>query len=308
MAVTSEKKSGTRFPQLSVLALGAALVALSSPALAQQDDHHHDGDGRGNGQPQQQRQQQQQQPQQRQQQASRPAPAAAPARAQGQGQGQGQPQAQAQVQFRGSVQSSAPTRGENGRNSGSWQGQSRPAQGNAAPNGWQQRGPQSNEAAVQGQPGQQRSYGVRTDGSRGAWNAQGRGDWHGNDGPGRGGPGYGDGGPGRGNPGYGNSGQWSHGWRQDNRYDWRGWREQNRDDFHAGRYYAPYRDYSYNRLGIGVYLQPLFFGSDYWISDTDYYHLPPAYGPYHWVRYYNDAIMVNTYSGQVADVIYDFFW
>ena len=103
-------------------------------------------------------------------------------------------------------------------------------------------------------------------------------------------------------------GQWNHAWRQDNRYDWRDYREANRDEFHAGRYYAPYRDYSYDRLGVGFYLQPLFFGQDYWIADPWDYHLPPAYGPYQWVRYYNDVLLVNVDTGQVADVIYDFFW
>ncbi|WP_409574764.1 RcnB family protein [Sphingopyxis sp. PET50] len=33
-----------------------------------------------------------------------------------------------------------------------------------------------------------------------------------------------------------------------------------------------------------------------------------AYGGYRWVRYYNDALLVDTYSGEVVDVIYDFFW
>ena len=31
-------------------------------------------------------------------------------------------------------------------------------------------------------------------------------------------------------------------------------------------------------------------------------------GPYRWVRYYDDALLVDIYSGEVVDVIYDFFW
>ena len=39
-----------------------------------------------------------------------------------------------------------------------------------------------------------------------------------------------------------------------------------------------------------------------------YYRLPPAYGGTRWIRYYNDALLVDTYSGEVIDVIYDIFW
>ena len=48
--------------------------------------------------------------------------------------------------------------------------------------------------------------------------------------------------------------------------------------------------------------------SNYWLNDPWQYRLPPAYGPYRWVRYYNDALLVDIYSGQVVDVIYGFFW
>ncbi|WP_342449817.1 RcnB family protein [Sphingomonas jejuensis] len=36
--------------------------------------------------------------------------------------------------------------------------------------------------------------------------------------------------------------------------------------------------------------------------------MPPAYGSYRWVRYYDDALLVDVRSGYVVDVIYDFFW
>jgi hypothetical protein len=106
----------------------------------------------------------------------------------------------------------------------------------------------------------------------------------------------------------GNYRQWNRGWRNDNRYDWQRYRGSNRNIYHLRPYYAPYRSYSYRRLGIGFYLDPLFFGQDYWIGDPGYYRLPAVYGPYRWVRYYDDALLVNIYTGEVADVIYDFFW
>jgi len=108
--------------------------------------------------------------------------------------------------------------------------------------------------------------------------------------------------------GYRNDRQWDRNWRNNNRYDWQRYRQYNRNAYHLGRYYSPYRNYSYRRLNIGFYLDPLFFSQDYWIGDPGYYRLPDVYGPYRWVRYYDDALLVDVYSGEVVDVIYDFFW
>jgi hypothetical protein len=102
--------------------------------------------------------------------------------------------------------------------------------------------------------------------------------------------------------------RWDRNWRNNNRYDWQRYRTYNRSAYHMNRYYAPYRNYSYRRLGIGFQLDPLFFGQDYLIGNPGYYRLPDVYGPYRWVRYYDDALLVDVYSGQVVDVIYDFFW
>jgi hypothetical protein len=102
--------------------------------------------------------------------------------------------------------------------------------------------------------------------------------------------------------------RWDNDWRRDNRYNWSGWRNEHRDAFRGGYYYAPYRGYSYNRLSIGVFLGAPFYSDRYWIDDPWSYRLPPAYGPYRWVRYYDDVLLVDTFSGQVVDVIYDFFW
>ena len=106
----------------------------------------------------------------------------------------------------------------------------------------------------------------------------------------------------------GRVGPWNRDWRRDDRFDWRGWRSDHRDAYRLGRYTPPYRSYAYRRLGIGFFLDGGFFGANYWINDPGMYRLPPAYGPYRWVRYYDDALLVDTYSGEVVDVIYDFFW
>lgn len=102
--------------------------------------------------------------------------------------------------------------------------------------------------------------------------------------------------------------RWNANWRSSSRYDWYGWRNRYPSYFQVGLYYSPYRNYSYRRLRIGYLMDALFFDEDYWIADPSYYRLPEAYGPYRWVRYYDDAILVDIYSGEVADVIYSFFW
>lgn len=102
--------------------------------------------------------------------------------------------------------------------------------------------------------------------------------------------------------------RWDRDWRSDRRYDWRGHRERYRSYYRPGRYYAPYRDYRYRRFSIGIHIGAPFYSSRYWIADPWYYRLPPAYGPYRWVRYYDDVLLIDTRRGYVVDVIYDFFW
>ena len=101
--------------------------------------------------------------------------------------------------------------------------------------------------------------------------------------------------------------RWSNNWRNDNRYDWRSHRSRYSSLYRLGRYYDPF-GYGYRRFSIGLTLGSGYYGNNYWLNDPWQYRLPPAYGPYRWVRYYNDALLVNVYSGEVADVIYGFFW
>lgn len=102
---------------------------------------------------------------------------------------------------------------------------------------------------------------------------------------------------------------WNRDWRRDRRYDWSGWRAGNRNAFRLPRYYAPYGwNQGYQRFGIGMMLSSALFAQSYWINDPYSYRLPEADGDYRWVRYYNDALLVDTYSGEVVDVINDIFW
>lgn len=108
--------------------------------------------------------------------------------------------------------------------------------------------------------------------------------------------------------GYSDARRWNRDWRRDNRYDWYGYRAHNRHHYQMGRYYAPYRNYSYRRLSIGFTLDSMFYGDSYWLNDPWSYRLPEVYGPYRWVRYYDDVLLVDIYTGEVVDVIHDFFW
>lgn len=109
---------------------------------------------------------------------------------------------------------------------------------------------------------------------------------------------------------YGNSrySGWDRSWRNDRRYDWQSHRTRYNSYYRMPRYYSPYRDWNYRRLTIGFSLWPLFYSERYWINDPWDYRLPDVYGPYRWVRYYNDALLVDVTSGEVVDVIENFFW
>lgn len=100
---------------------------------------------------------------------------------------------------------------------------------------------------------------------------------------------------------------WDTSWRSNRSYDWRGYRSRYSSFFNLSPYHDPY-GWGYRRFSIGISLGRGYYGSNYWLSDPWMYRLPPAYGPYRWVRYYDDALLVNIYSGRVADVIHNFFW
>jgi hypothetical protein len=102
--------------------------------------------------------------------------------------------------------------------------------------------------------------------------------------------------------------RWSSNWRSDRRYDWRGHRQRYGHHYRPGRYYSPYRDRGYNRISIGFSLGSGYYGQRYWINDPWNYRLPAAYGPYRWVRYYDDVLLVDVRSGRVVDAIQNFFW
>ena len=62
--------------------------------------------------------------------------------------------------------------------------------------------------------------------------------------------------------------------------------------FRLGFYYDPFgwaiaATRSASRCGRAI------IGNSYWLNDPWQYRLPPAYGPYRWIRYYDDALLVD---------------
>jgi len=98
--------------------------------------------------------------------------------------------------------------------------------------------------------------------------------------------------------------QWHRDWRRD---DWRGWRDSNRDAFRVGRYYGP-RGWTYRAVTPGYRFAPTFYSQRYWIANPWSYRLPAAGPGMRWVRYGNDAVLVNFRTGVVIEVLNDIFW
>jgi hypothetical protein len=106
---------------------------------------------------------------------------------------------------------------------------------------------------------------------------------------------------------HGGNTHWNTNWRHDNRYDWNNYRHRHRSLFHLGFYFDPY-GWGYQPFQIGWRLWPSYYSNRYWINDPWMYRLPYAPPGYVWVRYWNDALLVDTWSGEVVDMIPGFFW
>lgn len=100
---------------------------------------------------------------------------------------------------------------------------------------------------------------------------------------------------------------WRREWREDRRFDWRRHRDRDWNRFRLGLYLDPF-GWNYRRWNVGWNIYPGFYSSRYWIHDPWHFSLPPVYGPYRWVRYWNDALLVDLRTGRVVDVIHNVFW
>jgi nickel/cobalt transporter regulator len=100
--------------------------------------------------------------------------------------------------------------------------------------------------------------------------------------------------------------RWNRDWRNDHRYDWRNYRDHHRSHFHLGLYIDPF-GWGYQSFNVGYQMYPAYYGNQYWI-DPGMYDLPFPPPGAAWVRYWNDAVLVDVYTGTVIDVIPGFFW
>jgi len=67
------------------------------------------------------------------------------------------------------------------------------------------------------------------------------------------------------------------------------------------------RGWYYRRWTYGQVLPSIFWANDYWLNDYWMFDLPiPPYG-YVWVRYGDDALLVNRRTGEVLQVVYGLF-
>ena len=96
-------------------------------------------------------------------------------------------------------------------------------------------------------------------------------------------------------------------WRKDRRYDWYKHRNKYWWLYQLGWYNDPF-GWGYQPYNIGWRMWPSYYSSHYWLTDTWQYRLPYAPAGTRWIRYWDDAVLVDTWSGQVVDVIYNFFW
>ena len=77
--------------------------------------------------------------------------------------------------------------------------------------------------------------------------------------------------------------------------------------FHFGAYHRPHGWYAH-RWTIGEFLPSLFFARSYWLDDYNDFGLPyPPPGTV-WVRYGDDALLIDRYTGEVIQVAYDVFY
>jgi Ni/Co efflux regulator RcnB len=77
--------------------------------------------------------------------------------------------------------------------------------------------------------------------------------------------------------------------------------------YHLRSYRRPRGWYSYD-WALGDILPSLFWSRNYWIADYWLYGLPIPPEGCVWVRYDHDALLIDQYTGEVVEVIYDMFY
>lgn len=76
----------------------------------------------------------------------------------------------------------------------------------------------------------------------------------------------------------------------------------------GSRYAAPYRGWRYKPLAAGDRLKRLFYGTRYVIARPARYRLPAPGANRRWIRYGEDAVLVDVRSGRVLRVLANRCW
>jgi len=95
--------------------------------------------------------------------------------------------------------------------------------------------------------------------------------------------------------------------RQELREDWRDYRRSNPQAFRRGGYQGP-RGYAYRPVQPGYRFQPGYYGQRYWINDWQRYRLARPYAGQRYIRYGNDAVLIDARSGRVIRSYNRFFF
>jgi Ni/Co efflux regulator RcnB len=78
--------------------------------------------------------------------------------------------------------------------------------------------------------------------------------------------------------------------------------------FHFARAYVRPPGWYAHRWVYGERLPRNFFVSDFWITDFGVYGLMAPWDGYEWVRYGDDALLIDVETGEVIRVEYDIFY
>lgn len=91
------------------------------------------------------------------------------------------------------------------------------------------------------------------------------------------------------------------------REDWQEYRRTHRSVYQRGNYYAP-RGMRYRPISVGYTFQPAFYGSRYQLNNYSTYRLPNPGHNHRWIRYGNDAVLIDVRNGRALRVISGFFY
>lgn len=93
-------------------------------------------------------------------------------------------------------------------------------------------------------------------------------------------------------------------YREDLR-DYRQYRGTNRQAFRGPAFRANFR---YQQFRPGARIAPNYYNQRFVVNNYRNYRLPTPGARQHWVRHYNDVLLVNARTGRVIRVIPNFYW